>query len=247
MVEPGGVVEFRAEVPLELRRIIGGGNLSSVTNALVALAVPKSFDAARSWPILIVSATSDAGLTQSRRALRNFVAPALAAGWVVVAADPAEPLANADEDTNLLRYGLIKAALSALATAWPDAAQWPVAFGGFSGGSKRSEILAFIATLDGRPPIGLFLGGCNEAPVELALRKYREPLPALLRAPVFLSSGTRDDIATPAQHRDVERALLDAGFTDVRLETYPGRHELSHEQVRTALDWFSQRLGGRKP
>ena len=52
----------------------------------------------------------------------------------------------------------------------------------------------------------------------------------------------------PAATLDLYAYLLQGDTrTDVRLETYPGRHELSHEQVRNALEWFGERLAGRKP
>ena len=238
-IVPGKTTEIRIEMPDALRRMAGGGALSPVSGALIAIAVPENFDAARAWPILIVSATSDPGYNLSRRSMRGFVEPALTAGWVVLAADPAEPLAGVDDDTNVLRYALIKTALAALASAWPDSTRWPIAFGGFSGGSKRTGVLALVSTIEGRRPIGLFLGGCNEAAAVWALEEYRKPLPQFLRVPVFLSSGERDAIATPAQHRQVQRDMIGAGFSRVRLDSYSGRHELNQQQVRAALEWFA--------
>jgi len=242
-IEPGKITEFRVELPSHLRELAGKNRLAPISEALVAVAVPENFDAARPWPMLIVSASQDPGYNSSRELMRGFAQPALDAGWIVLAADPSPALTDQGDDTTGLRYALAKAALSGLARAWPDSTHWPIAFGGFSGGSKRSGALAFLTTVEGRAPIGMFLGGCTEPTPALSLEGYGKPLPDFLKVPVFLSSGDHDKIATPQEHRDVQRDLLAAGFKQVRLETYAGRHQLSASQVRTALEWFAAEHG----
>ncbi|MBK6980428.1 MAG: hypothetical protein IPH30_02045 [Betaproteobacteria bacterium] len=44
---PGGYTEFDVELPADLRRIAGRGELSPVSRALVTVAVPADFDMAR--------------------------------------------------------------------------------------------------------------------------------------------------------------------------------------------------------
>jgi hypothetical protein len=238
-IKPGEVAEFRVSIPANLRALAGDIRLSPVTTAIVDVAVPPNFDASREWPMLIVSASQDPWANSSRAFMREgFLDAALAAGWVVLAADPAQHLTVREDDTNGLHYALVASALLALKQTWPDSGHWPIAYGGFSGGSKRSGVLAFLSTVEGRTPIGMFLGGCNEPTPAWSLEGYGKPLPALLRVPVFLSSGDRDPVATPTQHRSVQRDLLATGFTRVRLETYAGRHDFSPEQVKMALDWF---------
>jgi hypothetical protein len=243
LIEPGKTVEFRVELPANLRALAGDGKLTPVSAAVVDIAVPPGFDPARPWPILIVSASQDPGYNSSRELMHDFMDPALAAGWVVLGADPAAPVRTVESDTTGMRYALVKSALSALVKAWPDSARWPIAFGGFSGGSKRSGVLAFLSSVDGRTPIGMFLGGCNQATPADAMDGYGKPLPAFLTVPIFLSSGNRDPIATPEQHREVAHDLVIDGFTRVRLETYKGHHGLSQGQVRMALQWFLTEQG----
>jgi hypothetical protein len=239
VVVPGKTTQFRIALPESLRLFAGGGKLSPVTTVLAAIAVPDNFDPARPWPVLIVSPSSDRGYRDARAWMRGFVDPALAAGWVVFATDPAEVPANPLDDDNELRFAMIRAAEAALAKAWPESVHWPLAFGGFSGGSKRSGVMAFLSTLQGRTPIGMFLGGCNEATPASALDAYGKPLPDFLRVPVYLSSGKRDKTATPAQHAEVELQLAAAGFKAIRLESNPGPHDVYAPHVREALEWFA--------
>jgi predicted esterase len=189
--------------------------------------------------VLVVSSTSDAKYNSSRRLMTRFTAPALAAGWVVVAADPDQPAAEGD-DTNGLRYALIKAALAGLQLQWPGSARWPVAYGGFSGGAKRSAWMAAMSALDGRTPVGVFQGGCNEDAMADALTTYRPDKRLFRDIPVFLSSGDQDPIATPEQQRDVSVDLTQEGFRHVRLESYAGRHEVNAAHITAALQWFAQ-------
>jgi predicted esterase len=170
--------------------------------------------------------------------MRSFVEPGLAAGWIVLAVDPAKPNSDAANDNLILRYSLIKAVLLAIQASWPESGRWPIAFGGFSGGAKASGFLALISAIDGRLPIGIFLGGCNEATPADALNIYHRPQPGFASVPVFLSSGINDTIASPSQQRNVKEDLLNAGFTRVRLESYQGEHHLSPEHLQAALQWF---------
>ena len=238
--KPGVTTEYVVKLPASLQELAAGGagRKAPATRALCAVALPAGFDPVRPWPVLVVSATtSGRGAVSSRRALARFSGPALAAGWVVVAADPDQPV-TLEQDTNGLRYALIKAALAGLNLEWPDFPRWPVAFGGFSGGAKRSAWMAALYVLDGQRPVGVFQGGCNEPTMALALENYR-PDPRTFQAiPVFLSSGDQDPVATPEQQHDSCRELQQAGFKRVRLETYLGAHELNAAQVTAALQWF---------
>ncbi len=240
MVKPGEVVEFSAPLPAELRRLASAtGSLSALTEAKGAVAVPKDFTPGRVWPVLLVSATSDPGYNSSRRLLREFAAPALAAGWIVVAADPPLPVALAD-DTDQLRYALLMGALARLGAEWPALPTWPRAFGGFSGGAKRSGTLAAFSLLLGQPPIGLFQAGCNQATARFALTIPQLPRAAFKATPVFLSSGRGDRIATPAQMEEVRRDLAGVGFGRLRLESFAGGHEVYAPHVGAALRWFAE-------
>jgi dienelactone hydrolase len=249
--QPGATTEYSVKLPAYLLDLAAGGpgKKPPATLALCAVAVPENFDPARPWPVLVVSATTgNRGAVSSRRLMARFTAPALATGWVVVAADPDQPVAP-EQDTNSLRYALCKAAIAVLALDWPGSEKWPVAFGGFSGGAKRSAWLAALSSLDRRQPIGVFQGGCNEPAMEDALENYRPERRSFLAIPVFLSSGDEDSIATPEQQEAVRAELTDSGFRRVRLETYPGGHEPNAAHITAALKWFSESVPapGKKP
>jgi len=237
-IKPGEVVEFTAPLSADLRNFASPTDRPvAFTEAKCAVAVPGNFSPDRAWPVLLVSATSDPGYNSSRQLLRQFAAPALKAGWIVVAADPPSPVA-AVEDTDPLRYALLAGALTRLHEAWPGLAGWPRAFGGFSGGAKRSGTLAAFSLLLGHPPIGIFQAGCNQATLRFALSIPQLPHAPFLATPVFLSSGRRDPIATTAMMQEVADDLTGAGFRTLKLERFNGGHEVDPAQVEAALRWF---------
>jgi hypothetical protein len=239
-IAPGEVVEFTAPLSAGLRHLASPTDRPvAFTEAKCAVAVPGNFSPDREWPVLLVSATADPGYNSSRALLRQFAAPALHAGWIVVAADPPVPV-DLSADTDQLRYALLAAALTRLEAGWPGLAAWPRAFGGFSGGAKRSGTLAAFSLLLGHPPIGVFQAGCNQATLRFALALPQLPRAPFLATPVFLSSGRRDPIAPPAQMDEVEADLKGAGFHPVKLERFNGGHEVHEPHVEEALRWFSE-------
>jgi len=233
-----GASEFKVEMPRGLRMLAGRGQLSPVTHALVTFAVPPSFDATRDWPVMVVSATSDAGYRSSRLHLRAYADTALSRGWIVIAADAEEEVAPEQDDVPL-RYALNKAALAALQSRWQGADRARLAFGGFSGGAKYSGWLAAAFAKEGRNIIGIYLAGVNQDTISPAARLLN--LDETYRSvPIFLQSGETDDIATMADHRRVQDELRRAGFRNVRIEYVPGPHILDPQPLGMALDWFSE-------
>jgi predicted esterase len=238
-LKPGGLSEFQVELPAELRRLAGRGQPSPVVHALVTIAVPKSFDPARDWPVMVISATSDPQYHSSRALLRAYVDTALGAGWILVAADPEEGVA-VDQDEVLLRYALDTAALAVLKLQWPGADTAALSFGGFSGGAKYSGWLAAVFASQGRTIMGLYLAGINEDTVSRAARELGILSDNYRRVPIFLQSGEKDEIATTADHLRVYDDLKRAGFRNVRIEYFAGPHTVDPTPMRTALDWFRE-------
>ena len=236
-LKAGALSEFNVELPQELRQIAGHGAPSPVAHALVTIAVPVNFDAARSYPVMVVSATSDPQYNSSRRLLGAYAEIAVAGGWILVAADPAEEVSVERDDVNL-RYALNAAALAALQSQWPEAGKAPIAFGGFSGGAKYSGWLAAAFARQGRSIIGIYLAGINSDAVIPAARHFGVLSESFGRTPVFLQSGQRDKVATPVDHRSIYDQLKRGGFREVRIEYGPGSHEVDPPSLRTALDWF---------
>jgi predicted esterase len=235
--EAGGLNEFKVELPRELRQVAGRGHLSPVTDALVTIAVPANFDMARDWPVMVISATTDPGYRSSRRLLGAYAGIMLPDGWILVAADPAEEIA-AEQDDIPLRLALNSAALAALESRWSGARKAPLAFGGFSGGAKASGWLAAAFADQGRTIIGIYLAGVNEDTVVSAAKHFAVLNETYRRVPIFLQSGEKDQIATPADHRRVYEELKRARFRHIRVEYFPGAHVVDPASLRTALDWF---------
>ena len=235
----GGLSEFNVELPHELRQLAGRGQLSPVTHALVTVAVPANFGAARNWPVMIINATSDPQYNSSRRLLTAYADIALADGWILVAADPAGDV-PIEQDEVALRYALDSAALAALKLQWPGASKAPLAFGGFSGGAKYSGWLAAAFASQKRTILGIYLAGINQDTIVSAAREFKVLDEAYKRVPVFLQSGESDEIATPADHRRVQSDLERAGFRHVRVEYFPGPHAVDTRLLHTALYWFRE-------
>lgn len=238
-LKPGGLSEFNVELPRELRQMAGRGQLSAVKHALVTVAVPAKFDTARDWPVMVISATSDPQYHSSRALLGGYADTALAAGWILVAADPAEEVAVEQDDVPL-RWALNLAALAALELQWPGAAKAKLAFGGFSGGAKYAGWLAAAFASQNRAIIGIYLAGINQDTVLDAAERFKVLNETYRSVPVFLQSGEKDDIATPADHRTIQDELKRAGFTNVRVGYFPGAHVIDPGPLRTALDWFRE-------
>ena len=236
-LKPGGMSEFEVELPTDLRKIAGRGAISPVTRARVTIAVPADFDPGRDCPVMVVSATSDAGYHSSRRLLGDYAATAMAEGWILAAADPAEEV-SAGQDDVPLRYALNAAALAALRLQWPRADKAPLAFGGFSGGSKYSGWLAAMFAKGGRRVVGIYLAGINEDTVLQAARELDVLDEAYRNVPVFLQSGETDPISTTADHQRIQEELRRAGFRHLRIEYFPGRHQTEPRLLAVALGWF---------
>ena len=239
VLKAGDSSEFNVELPRELRQIAGRGQPSPVTHALVTVAVPATFDAARDYPVMIISATSDPRYHSSRGLLRAYAQAARASGWILLAADPAEEI-SVDRDDVGLRYTLNAAALGALASQWPAAGKAPLAFGGFSGGAKYAGWLAAAFARQGRSIIGIYLAGINTDTIVPAAEHFDVLNETFRRIPVFLQSGENDEIATPADHQGVRDELQRAGFKYLRFERVPGSHEVNPVPLRAALDWFRE-------
>lgn len=237
-----GFAEFKVELPRELRLMAGRGELSPVRHALVTIAAPAEMDMASDVPVLVISATSDPQYNSSRRLLATYADTALEAGWVLVAADPAEKV-GVEQDDVALRLALNTAALAVMRRQWPPAGRARLAFGGFSGGAKYSGWLAAAFASQGRAIAGIYLAGINSDTVISAAGHFKVLDADFKHVPIFLQYGDSDTVATPADHRQVGKELTRAGFSNVRSEGFPGGHEINPIPLRKALDWFREVAG----
>jgi hypothetical protein len=235
-VQGGGQIEIRFPVAKYFQDIAAEAGNPRVATGRAVLAFPPGFDPGRPWPILIVSSSSDFG-QPSTTVVPWYRPPAAAEGWVVLGSDATvEPRI----DSTQWRLGMLAAALEAVRKEWPQSARWPIAFAGFSGGSKRSGVLGVMLAKSGSVRIcGFFLGGINEDRLGECYRTY-QPGRGFLEVPVWLSSGTGDTIATPQDHNLVKASLERIGFKRVHLEPVAGQHALKRSEVRRALRWFRE-------
>ena len=238
-LNPGGLAEFNAELPRELRLVAGRGQLSPVTHALVTIAAPANLDSTRDCPVMVISATSDRPYQSSRRLLAAYADTALQAGWILVAADPMEDVAVGD-DVPALRFALNSAALSVLGLQWPPAARGLLAFGGFSNGAKYSGWLAAAFASEGRTIAGIYLAGISTDSVVTAARDFKVMNADFRRVPIFLQYADHDVDATPSDHWRIYDELKRAGFRNLRVESFRGTHEVNPTPLRKALDWFRE-------
>ena len=163
--------------------------------------------------------------------------PALAEGWVLLAPDAT---IRPRLDSTQWRLAMLAAALESMRKEWPQSAKWPVAFGGFSGGAKRSAVLgAMLAKTGAVKTCGFFLSGINEDRLSEAYRNY-SPGGDFLGIPIWLSSGQSDNVAKPQDHNRVKASLERTGFKRVRLERFAGGHQVNKEEVGRALRWFRE-------
>jgi len=212
-----------------------GGNPRPTTGRAL-LFFPNNFEAARAWPILIVTSTSDLDRTSIMDA-PWYRDAAMKEGWIVLATDAT---IRPREDSIAWRLSILTAALQMIRNEWPQSAQWPVAFAGFSGGAKSSGFLAaMLAGNRGFKICGMFLGGINADRVSVAYKEYHPP-PGFLNTPIWLSSGSADQIARPGAEEGVYSSLQRTGFKHVRLEKFSGGHEIDSAEVQRALHWFRE-------
>jgi len=212
-----------------------GGNPRPTTGRAL-LMFPKNFDPARSWPILIVTSTTDFDRTSIMDA-PWYRDAAMVEGWVVLATDAT---IRPRTDSVLWRLAMLTAGLQMIRDNWPQSARWPAAFAGFSGGAKSSGFLgAMLAKNGGFKICGFFLAGMNADRLSAAYHDYQPPAD-FLSVPVWLSSGTADQIARPGAEEGVFYSLKRTGFQQVRLEHFSGGHELKGEEIQRALHWFRE-------
>ncbi len=203
------------------------------TNAVAVLAVPRGFDPRQSWPVLIVFSTSDSR-RENRGDIPFYLREALAENWLVLTGDGPE---FPRRDTTGWRAAMTLAALDALHRSFPGSDKWPLACAGISGGAKRACLLAPLLAKMGNRIAGLYLAGINEDLLAEGYGKFH-PERDFLNTKVFITSGRRDKIATPAQTERVRRSFEKEGFRQVRLEAFPEAHNVKRPLTLAALRWF---------
>jgi len=235
-VRGGATVEIRFPVAKSFQDVATQGGNPRPEFGRAVLTFPVGFDPARTWPILIVTSTSDFNRTSPMDA-EWYRGAALSEGWVLLASDAT---IRPRVDSTQWRLAMLAAALESMRREWPQSAKWPVAFGGFSGGAKRSAVLgAMLAKTGSVKTVGFFLSGINEDRLSEAYRDYK-PGGGFLEIPIWLSSGQSDSVAKPQDHNRVKASLERTGFKHVRLEHFSGGHQVNKDEVGRVLRWFRE-------
>jgi len=235
-VKGGATLEIRFPVAKTFQDLAAEGGNPRVETGRAVLTFPSGFDPARRWPILAVTSTSDFNRTSPMDA-EWYRRPALNEGWVLLASDAT---VSPRIDSTQWRLAMLAAALETIHKEWPQSARWPVAFAGFSGGAKRSGLIAPMLARSGSvKACGLFLSGINEDRLSEAYKTYH-PGGNFLSVPIWLSSGQSDNVATPQDHDRVKASLERTGFRNVRLERFSGGHQVKMGDVERALHWFRE-------
>jgi hypothetical protein len=236
-VQPGGTLDLQFPLSNYLQQMAAeGGRNPQPTTGRVLLFFPNNFDPARSWPILVVTSTSDLERTSIMDA-PAYRDPATKEGWIILATDATiRPRA----DSVRWRLSILSAAFQLIRKEWPQSANWPVAFAGFSGGAKRSGIeAAMLAVTQGFKIDGMFLAGINSDELSAACRDFHPPA-EFFNTPVWISSGDADPIAPSGAQEKVFYSIKRTGFKNVRLEKFFGSHQLKKTEVQRALRWFRE-------
>ena len=231
------MVEIRFAVAKSFQDLAAEGGNPRVDTGRAVLMFPPGFDPARRWPILVVTSTSDFNRTSVMDA-EWYRRPATEEGWVVLASDAT---ISPRIDSTQWRLAMLAAALEAVRKDWPQSAKWPLAFAGFSGGSKRSGTLGAMLAKTGSVRIcGFFLSGINEDRLgeslqdlsagsrfsrSASLAKQRRPATPLLRRKATTSSKLR--WSAPDSNACASNS-------------FGGQHQLKMSEVRRALHWFRE-------
>jgi pimeloyl-ACP methyl ester carboxylesterase len=232
----GATLDIQFPIPSDLQALASQGGNPRPTTGRASVMFPNGFDPAKTWPILVITSTTDVGRTNILDA-PAYRDTATKEGWIVFATDATiQPSA----DSLAWRVAPLTAGLQFLRSNWPQSARWPVGFAGFSGGAKRAGIVAaMLAENRGLRICGLFLAGINSDRVTAAYKDYHPPAD-FLNVPIWISSGMSDPIATPGLSEGVYFSLKRTGFKNVRLEKFFGGHMLKKADLQRALHWFRE-------
>jgi len=200
----------------------------------VALGMPDDFDPVAGAPIFVQWATSDR--KSHVRGARAYWEDCRDKGWILVSLEGSPDAAKTW--SNSVFYAGIKEFFEQLHAKYPGSEAWPVATGGFSGGSKICQWMGgLMSELDGVNFKGFWIGGCNEALFDFALEDMSVSKSAYRGKKAFISSGSSDRLVTDQYRENVEAGAKDVRL-EVRSEIYEGGHRINSAHFRSALDWF---------
>ncbi len=231
----GELVVLSGELLKAERRMVSGVGYPYPGDLRLAIAVPEGFDAAKVYPILFVSVTGSKYRTNIEE-MESYREVATKLGWVVMTAE-GERWPRRRHDTISFRRTYMRAGFRLLNETLPASSEWPVVFGGFSGGAKLSQYLAVDSLKRGLPVAGIWAGGCNESHLAEALSQSRLDSGSLSELRVFLCNGNADTVSRLSQAEKVAEEMETLGV-DLELFEYEGGHVPSDAALRRGLEFL---------
>ena len=116
-----------------------------------------------------------------------------------------------------------------------------MAFYGYSGGAKAAAYKMAQAAQGDRNVIGAYMSGCNrdltgEAMTFFKLKSKQKK--AYRLGAIWLSSGTKDGVATPKHHENVMGSMKSNRMKYVKIHTFEGGHVICQDDQVEALKWM---------
>ncbi len=234
-IEPGKVHRFTVELTKEQEQ---WNKESTVGSYVLCVAFPQQFDPGKSCPVFFVNTTTSGNNADS---VKGYSKVANQLGYVVIGAQATDLRNNKEMASLAVRGELTYLAIESLSNNWPDILKSPWYYGGNSGGAKNCCFLSvYLYEIYKVAPSGFFMGGCNEMKMTTAIEYYNSAKQPFRDTAFFISNGSKDNTATPAQGEQVEKELNKNGFRTTRREVFSGGHEVSSEHFAEALKWFNE-------
>ena len=239
----GGSVNI-VEEPLSPSAVRGFAKAAPKPTTLkIGIALPANFDPEKPQHVMWVSAAINSEGERKHGnigALGHYVKTAIAAGWLVVAADTELGNPRLEDNQNSAGGDLAvhQQAVEALAKAWPKFKTWEFACCGFSGGAKATFYRVGDLIASHLNVIGMFLAGCNQNMTAAACQETRCPIGKLHKVNVYIINGQKDDVSTVAHAQTVERGLKGA-YGKVKLVLFDAGHNMNQAEFGKAIAWFA--------
>jgi hypothetical protein len=200
----------------------------------IALGIPDDFNPQKGSPIFVQWSTSDQ--KSHVRGARGYWKDCRKKGWILVSIegspDPATTWSNS------VFYAGIREFFAQLHAKYPGSETWPVATGGFSGGAKICQWMGgLLSEMPGVEFRGFWIGGCNEALFDFALKDMSVSKRSFRGKKAFISSGDSDRLVSERHRKRVQEGAEKVGL-QVRSEIYEGGHKRNSPHFLAALDWF---------
>jgi len=213
------------------KKMLEGHELKDIR---VLLGIPNDFDPKRGCPIFVQWTTSD--IKSNVEGAKSYWNDCRDKGWMLVSVE-GSPDAKSTW-SNAVFYAAIKEFFEQLHLKYEGSQKWPVATGGFSGGAKISQWMgAIMSELDGVDLKGYWIGGCNDALFDFAIKDMSVSRNVYRNKKAFISSGDADDLVTDRYRERVEQGAKEVRL-DVRSKIYSGGHSINRAHFKEALDWF---------